>query len=520
MTATDALRQTTAKYLIPYLFVHVPVVWLTGMITGNDALMPTALAAVFAAAPAVSWRLTGTGPLTRYLTAASFMLIVAVLVYAFRSHPWQLDIHMYFFAGLAMLLGFADWRVYAVATGVVAVHHLALNFTVPFWVFPQGADFFRVVLHAVIVVVETAVLAIGTLKLVAALDEATVAVRDAEEASRKAEIAQRDAEAALGQAEVAQGEAEAAGREAAEASRRQVEAEAESKAERERELELIAADFEVQVGGIVKSVNNASASLKSLALAMTSASEEVQGSAQDASQTTLNISGNVDAVAEASKELAASVREISAQIGKSNETTSHTVELSTRASENVRSLTDKVGEIHNFVEVISGITEQINLLALNATIEAARAGEAGKGFAVVASEVGNLASQSAKAAEQIEQQINDVVSSTEQTSADIEAIGTSIESLREAASIIAAAIEEQGASTQSIADNATQTAGDVSTFSSLVGNVTDGVAKSASQAQDLLDASNALQGESENLAREVQSFVTKLRPADEIAEAS
>ncbi|MBO6520551.1 MAG: hypothetical protein JJ900_08605 [Rhodospirillales bacterium] len=516
MTATDALRQTTAKYLIPYLFVHVPVVWLTGMITGNDALIPTALAAAFAAAPAISWRLTGTGPLTRYLTAASFMLIVAVLVYAFRSHPWQIDIHMYFFAGLAMLLGFADWRVYAVATGVVAVHHLALNFTVPFWVFPQGADFFRVVLHAVIVVVETAVLAIGTLKLVDALDEATVAVRDAEEASRKAEIAQRDAEAALGQAEVAQRDAEAAGQQAQEASRRQVEAEAE----RVRELELIAADFEVQVGGIVKSVNSASASLKALALAMTDASEDVQGSAQNASQTTSSISGNVDAVAEASKELAASVREISAQIGKSNETTTHAVDLSSRASENVRSLTDKVGEIQNFVEVISGITEQINLLALNATIEAARAGEAGKGFAVVASEVGNLASQSAKAAEQIEQQINAVVSSTEQTSADIEAIGTSIESLREAAAIIAAAIEEQGASTQSIADNATQTAGDVSTFSALVGNVTDGVAKSASQAQDVLGASEALQGESENLAREVQAFVTKLRPADDLKEAS
>ncbi len=98
------------------------------------------------------------GPAVRYFQSAAMMLTVATLVAALDGHPWQIDMHMYFFASLAMLAAFCDWRAILVATATVAVHHLALNFILPAAVFPNGGDFFRVVMHAVIVLIEAGVL--------------------------------------------------------------------------------------------------------------------------------------------------------------------------------------------------------------------------------------------------------------------------------------------------------------------------------------------------------------------------
>lgn len=483
MNATVDIQNTTAKYLIPYLYFHLIFVGLSALVTENDVTAALVATFIFATVPMISWKITGVSVLTRFLTAVGFMLIIATLVYSFRGHPWQLDIHMYFFAGLAMLIGFADWRVYLVATVVVAVHHLSLNFILPYWVFPEGADFFRVVLHAVVVIVETGVLIFGTIKMVQSLNIA-------EKATLEAENAQQEALCAIENQRLAEEKAQH---------------------EKEEELNNIASDFEQEVGTIVSTVKEAADTLQHLAVDMSSAAEQVGENAENASNASLNITGNVDAVAASSEELSASVDEISRQVNSSSEEAINAANMSSKATENVKSLSDRVAEISEVVNLISDIANQTNLLALNATIESARAGEAGKGFAVVASEVKNLASQTAGATEQIEKQINAVVGATDDTVKGIETINSAISRVQETSSAISAAIEEQGAATREIAGSAAQTAEDVALVSSTVSEVKDGAQSNVNRSQQVLSASADLQKQAEALTNKLVTFVEKLK---------
>ena len=166
---------------------------------------------------------------------------------------------------------------------------------------------------------------------------------------------------------------------------------------------------------------------------------------------------NTEAVASASGELAASISEIGRKVADSSRLTGTAVSAAHQAQTTIRKLADSVARIGEFATLINGIAGQTNLLALNATIEAARAGEAGKGFAVVASEVKNLASQTAKATEEISAQIADIRTSTHNTIAAVEDITGAIRDVENISAAIAAAIEQQGAATSEIARSVTRT---------------------------------------------------------------
>jgi len=483
MNATSSLQNTTAKFLIPYLYFHLILVGLSSLMTGNDVVPALIATFIFATVPFISWKVTGVSVLTRFVTAVAFMLIIGVLVYSFRGHSWQIDIHMYFFAGLAMLIGFADWRVYLVATVVVAVHHLSLNFIIPYWVFPEGADFFRVVLHAVVVVVETGILIFGTIKMVQSLDAAEKAISEAKKAQQ----------------------------EVVSTIENQKIAEEKIQQEKNKELNRIAVDFEQEVGSIVSTVKSAADTLQNLAVDMSGAAKKVGVNAENASNASLNITGNVDAVAASSEELSASVDEISRQVSSSSEEAINAANMSSKATDDVKSLSERVTDISEVVNLIADIANQTNLLALNATIEAARAGDTGKGFAVVASEVKNLASQTAGATEQIEKQINAVVGATDDTVKGIQTINNAISRVQETSSAIATAIEEQGAATREIAGSAAQTAQDVALVSSTVSEVKDGAQKNVGMSQQVLSASDDLQKQAEALTNKLVVFVAKLK---------
>jgi len=154
--------------------------------------------------------------------------------------------------------------------------------------------------------------------------------------------------------------------------------------------------------------------------------------------------------------MAASIQEISRQVGRSSEIASKAVQEAQQTTGAVRSLADAAGRINGVVSLIKEIANQTNLLALNATIEAARAGDAGKGFTVVASEVKALASQTARATEEIARQIASVQTATQGTVAAIEGVGHTIAAINEIAASVASAIEEQTATTGEITRNVQQ----------------------------------------------------------------
>jgi methyl-accepting chemotaxis protein len=164
--------------------------------------------------------------------------------------------------------------------------------------------------------------------------------------------------------------------------------------------------------------------------------------------------GSITTVASAAEELSTSIHEISGQVQNANATVQRAVQTADETTIIVNSLVDATRHIEGIVTLIRDVAGKTNLLALNATIEAARAGEAGRGFAVVAAEVKDLASQTARATHEIEQQIMTIQQVTGQTSQAMQDIHHGNETVREVFASISAAVEEQSAATQEIARSA------------------------------------------------------------------
>src|ERR1700761_5061111 len=152
------LRETTSRILLAFLWLHVPICLAIGLMRGMGWMLPVGLTMAMAGAATLSWRMAGNELSTRLIFAVALMGDVSVFTYQLAGHAWQIDMHMYFFAALACLVAYCDYRPIIAGTVAVALHHLTLNFMLPAAIFPGGADFGRVVLHAVILVVEASVL--------------------------------------------------------------------------------------------------------------------------------------------------------------------------------------------------------------------------------------------------------------------------------------------------------------------------------------------------------------------------
>ena len=155
----EALRARVTKGLIGFLWLHVLAAVLIGAVIGADWAMPSVVALALAGSGTGMLFLAGDGPATRLTIAVALVGMVSIVVWELSGlRSWQVDMHMYFFAMLAILAAYCDWQVLLIGAGATAVHHLVLNFLLPEAVYPGGGDFGRVVLHAVIVVIETGVL--------------------------------------------------------------------------------------------------------------------------------------------------------------------------------------------------------------------------------------------------------------------------------------------------------------------------------------------------------------------------
>ncbi|MBK1671509.1 hypothetical protein CKO28_26270 [Rhodovibrio sodomensis] len=184
-----------------------------------------------------------------------------------------------------------------------------------------------------------------------------------------------------------------------------------------------------------------------------------------------------------------------------------------RTNERVEGLDAAAQKIGSVVELISDIPGQTNLLALNATIDAARAGEAGKGFAVVAQEVKTLASQTARATEDIQNQVGAIQSETQAAVAAIREITGTIEQIDEIAQSVAAAVEEQGAATKEIARSVDEAATGTQEVTSNIAGVSAAASETGGGAHEVLSAASQLSKESSRLEQEVGSFLDGVRAA-------
>jgi methyl-accepting chemotaxis protein len=224
-------------------------------------------------------------------------------------------------------------------------------------------------------------------------------------------------------------------------------------------------------------------------------------------------SANVQTVSAGTAQLSSSIAEIGRQVVTSAEIARKAVDEAGATDATMQGLADNASRISVVVDLIQVIASQTNLLALNATIEAARAGEAGRGFAVVASEVKSLASQTAKATDEIRAQIASMQQVATTAVGAIRNIGKTIAEINEVTAAIAAAVEEQGSATREIARNIQQAAGGTSEVSSNITGVSTASAEAGTAANDVLKASEALRSEADMLRTEIDAFLKNIRAA-------
>jgi methyl-accepting chemotaxis protein len=289
-------------------------------------------------------------------------------------------------------------------------------------------------------------------------------------------------------------------------------AQAERDQERYRQthIETIVMGFRDKIAESTEKVSGQTSEMRALAARLLSVAESAADEAQGAHSATNGASSNVQTVAAATEELSASIREIAGQTDRVSTLMEGAAQRAAATNEDVGQLSQSADRIGTVIGLISDIAEQTNLLALNATIEAARAGEAGKGFAVVASEVKELATQTAKATEEISQQIAGIQTSTTGTVESIQAITDSVDEIRELTTAIASAVEEQEAATQEIANSIGAASSGTGTAADKVASVSKSIEETANEANVVNSTADVLTEQSEGLMTQVENFLAEV----------
>lgn len=268
--------------------------------------------------------------------------------------------------------------------------------------------------------------------------------------------------------------------------------------------------FRESVEGVLKTVGDSVASMKSTATVLSSASHDTTTHTANAVQTSNDAFGRVDMASTAAEELSKSIADINLQLVRASDVVRAAASEAQSTNEDIADLAEAAQKIDDVVKLIQSVAGQTNLLALNATIEAARAGAAGKGFAVVASEVKALAVQTAKATDVIAAQIAAVQTSTQNAVRAIGSIASRMQEIQNFTASIATSVEQQNASTSEISSNVSAAASGTKSVVSVLQRVSSAIIDMRSSADTVLTASQAVENAAENLRGSVDGFLRKV----------
>ena len=413
------------------------------LLIGSSLISGFAPVVALAVVQTAVWKAFRARSMGRMLSSILLMAQISALVGGLAGHGFQIDMHMAYFAALAVVVIYCDWRAIVGGAATVAVHHLLLSFVLPDLVFPGSADLNRVLFHAVVLVVEASVLAWSAASVTAMFAANAVSQSKAEEATARV----RDSADAL------------------DASR----SETDRLAGEKRELDLAVAreqaviveqtaaglsalargDLTYRIPGVFpdsyarlqNDFNSAVSALQADMTVIDANARSIGSGADEISQASDDLSRRTEQQAASLEETAAALDEITATVNR----TASGARLASATVQAARGDAEKSGlvvrdaiaamsaihasarEINQTISVIDEIAFQTNLLALNAGVEAARAGDAGRGFAVVASEVRALAQRSAEAAKEIKVLIS---GSTTQVDSGVTLVGQTGEALQ------------------------------------------------------------------------------------------
>jgi len=291
------------------------------------------------------------------------------------------------------------------------------------------------------------------------------------------------------------------------------ERESAAKAERATRMEHRIAEFEAMVRDALAKLQDSATTMQTTAQSMSQTADQSSSLVNVVAAAAEETSVNVQTVSAGTEQLSSSIAEIGRQVVTSAQIAKKAVAEAGATDTTMQGLADNASRVSVVVDLIQAIASQTNLLALNATIEAARAGEAGRGFAVVAQEVKSLASQTAKATDEIRTQIASMQQVASSAVSAIRNIGGTIAEIDDVTTAIAAAVEQQGTATREIARNIQQAASGTTEVSNNITGVSSASAQAGTSANEVLGASEALRREAEMLRSEIDAFLTNIRAA-------
>jgi methyl-accepting chemotaxis protein len=283
--------------------------------------------------------------------------------------------------------------------------------------------------------------------------------------------------------------------------------------QRKADLRNFVDEFRGSVGVILDKVLHSSGEFERVARQLTDTARSTAELSAKSAGASEQASDHVRSAAAASDELSQSISEITRRVQESNAISAEAVQQAEATDQRIAQLSEAGARIGDVVKLITSIAEQTNLLALNATIEAARAGDAGRGFAVVAQEVKTLAGQTAKATDEISNQIESMQLATEESVAAIKAISQTIERISGIASSISAAVEQQRTATHNIAASVRAAASGTSDVVINVRQAAEGAGETGETSSRMFASAQALSGESLHLKAEVDSFLDRVQAA-------